>query len=260
MPVSPDCHAIVYLLPGSYAGSTKFVPTFASKFGLQLRVELDQVPERDHLAQLLEVRHHDDVVAGVLPALQRGTDRRVEFLVVVDVGPVRDVDAGRLGERVQGGPAARTVDREVTVDVRGPVREVEVVARTLGLHVRPPLGRALRPRRRAGRLRLPAHPAGRQDRGQAERARARPRVPEQVAPGHPSLGHPSDPRGIHPGCRLLAHSPSSGSVSDRSTTKVCSGSHSSRTWSPALGCDPAAPRFCTYTRSIVPPGPSTSYW
>ena len=50
---------------------------------------------------------------------------------------------------------------------------------------------------------------------------------------------------IRPGCRLLAHSPSSGSVSDRSTTKVCSGSHSSRTWSPALGCDPAAPRFCT---------------
>ena len=33
IPVSPDCHAIEYLLPGSKSGSLAHVAAFASKFG-----------------------------------------------------------------------------------------------------------------------------------------------------------------------------------------------------------------------------------
>ena len=150
---------------------------------VQRGVEREQVPLVEQGVELLARRDHDDVAPGGLSALERGQDARHELGVVVDVGPVGDVDTGLLGELHQGGVHALPV-HPADVDVLGPVREVDVGTGAGLLHRRPPLRRArlvgtggAAPRR--GGLRLRA--AGREEGGQPEGSGPGPRVPEEIA-------------------------------------------------------------------------------
>ena len=123
--------------------------------------EAHQVPERR-----AAVGHHDDVVAGGLLGGQRRPDLRVERRVVVDRLGVGDLDAGLLGEVLQGQVLALE-----HVDVIRPVGEVHRVVQLL---LGPPGGRADAAGRggTAGGRRGALDPAGGQERADAQRTRA----------------------------------------------------------------------------------------
>ena len=201
-------------------------------------VELGRPAVRDQRGEVLAVRDHDDVAAGVLTRPQLREDLTEERRVVVDLVVVGDRDPGLVRELVERGIAPVRL-----VDVEGPVGEVDVIARRRGVEVHRParLGSA------AGSTR--AARARREDRGEAQGADGDAAELDHVPARQPARGQPTrkgrvEARQAAPW--FIGHS-SSSSIERSScgvTAKVYSGFQVSVTVSPCRGAS-SAPRFWT---------------
>ena len=224
---------------------------FASKFGRSVGVELGRPSVLDQGGEVLTVRDHDDVAAGVLARPQLRQDLAEERGVVVDLVLVADGDRGVVGELLE-----RRIGAVRLVDVQGPVREVDVVPRGRRIEVH-------RPGRLGAAAAARAPRARREDRGEAQGADGDTAELDHVAARQAPRRQPSrEGRGIDAlrHRRIVLHS--SSSSKERSscgvTAKVYSGSQDSVTASPWCGAS-SAPRFWTYTVSTVPSCVATLY-